>query len=80
MQKLPPKNVNNGLLQAFDSLALFYGACADVEIDEYQNYSKAQGALAESIKCLNRIPAADRDPAVKNRLDQFTRSLDLVSR
>ncbi|KAI8812149.1 hypothetical protein BJ742DRAFT_706226 [Cladochytrium replicatum] len=40
--------------KAFESLAGFYEACAQVEIDEYQNYEKAHGALRESIKCLNK--------------------------
>ncbi|XP_068003113.1 intraflagellar transport protein 140 homolog isoform X1 [Melanerpes formicivorus] len=38
--------------RALDLLAGFYEACAQVEIDEYQNYEKAQGALTEAYKCL----------------------------
>ncbi|XP_046855391.1 intraflagellar transport protein 140 homolog isoform X2 [Xenia sp. Carnegie-2017] len=40
--------------RALDSLASFYDACAQVEIDEYQNYEKAAGALSESYKCLSK--------------------------
>jgi hypothetical protein len=29
----------------------FYEACAQVEIDEYQNYDKAMGALTEAYRC-----------------------------
>ncbi|NWY05934.1 IF140 protein, partial [Nothoprocta ornata] len=40
--------------KALDLLAGFYDACAQVEIDEYQNYEKAQGALTEAYKCLSK--------------------------
>ncbi|XP_077980431.1 intraflagellar transport protein 140 homolog [Glandiceps talaboti] len=40
--------------RALDSLAGFYDACAQVEIDEYQNYDKALGALSEAYKCLTK--------------------------
>ncbi|XP_022095457.1 intraflagellar transport protein 140 homolog isoform X2 [Acanthaster planci] len=40
--------------RALDSLAGFYDACAQVEIDEYQNYDKALGALSEAYKCLSK--------------------------
>ena len=36
--------------KAFDLLGWFYQSCADVEIDEYQNYEKALGALNEALK------------------------------
>lgn len=39
---------------ALDSLASFYEACAQVEIDEYQNYDKALGALGEAYKCMSK--------------------------
>jgi intraflagellar transport protein 140 len=40
--------------KAFDSLALFYDACAQVEIDEYRDYEKALNALRESLKYLSK--------------------------
>nr|CAB3255295.1 intraflagellar transport protein 140 homolog [Phallusia mammillata] len=46
--------------RALDSLAGFYDACAQVEIDEYQNYDKAIGALTEALKCLTKAKMADR--------------------
>ena len=40
--------------KAQESLSSFYDACAQVEIDEYQNYEKAFGALNEAHKCLTK--------------------------
>uniref|UniRef100_A0A8D3ARL3 Intraflagellar transport 140 homolog (Chlamydomonas) n=1 Tax=Scophthalmus maximus TaxID=52904 RepID=A0A8D3ARL3_SCOMX len=40
--------------RAPDLLAGFYEACAQVEIDEYQNYEKALDALTEAAKCLSK--------------------------
>lgn len=40
--------------RAPDLLAGFYEACAQVEIDDYQNYEKALDALTEAFKCLSR--------------------------
>eukprot|EP00439_Symbiodinium_sp_Y106_P082105 s1139_g21.t1 len=36
--------------KAYDKLASFYDACAQVEIDEYRDYEKAGGALREALK------------------------------
>jgi len=38
--------------KAYDKLAAFYDACAQVEIDEYRDYEKAGGALREALKYL----------------------------
>ncbi|XP_055220877.2 intraflagellar transport protein 140 homolog isoform X5 [Gorilla gorilla gorilla] len=59
--------------RALDLLAGFYDACAQVEIDEYQNYDKAHGALTEAYKCLAKAKA-------KSPLDQETRLVQLQSR
>ncbi|KAK9530527.1 hypothetical protein VZT92_012023 [Zoarces viviparus] len=40
--------------KAPDLLAGFYEACAQVEIDDYQNYEKALDALTEAFKCLSK--------------------------
>merc|ERR1719355_587202 len=50
--------------KAYDKLASFYDACAQVEIDEYRDYEKAGGALREALKYLHKhIGAADEsDP------------------
>lgn len=35
---------------AMDSLALFYEACAQLEIDDYRDYDKAITAMNEAIR------------------------------
>jgi intraflagellar transport protein 140 len=40
--------------KSLESLAGFYDACAQVEIDDYQNYEKALGALNEALKCMTK--------------------------
>ena len=40
--------------KSFKSLALFYESCAQVEIDEFQNYEKALGALNEAESCYHK--------------------------
>ncbi|KAM6155253.1 intraflagellar transport protein 140 homolog [Rhynchocyon petersi] len=59
--------------RALDLLAGFYDACAQVEIDEYQNYDKAHGALTEAYKCLAKAKA-------KNPLDQEAKLAQLQSK
>mmetsp|Transcript_1689 Transcript_1689/g.4984 ORF Transcript_1689/g.4984 Transcript_1689/m.4984 type:complete len:471 (-) Transcript_1689:448-1860(-) len=47
---------------AYDSLAAFYDAYAQMEIDEFRDYEKALGALKESREQLERLrKGADRD-------------------
>lgn len=52
--------------KAFDKLASFYDACAQVEIDEYRDYDKAGGALREALKFVTRAagPGNEGDPRV----------------
>uniref|UniRef100_A0A915BTC4 Uncharacterized protein n=1 Tax=Parascaris univalens TaxID=6257 RepID=A0A915BTC4_PARUN len=38
--------------KAYELLASFYEACAQVEIDDYRDYSKANAALAEAQRCI----------------------------
>ncbi|KAF6271471.1 intraflagellar transport 140 [Rhinolophus ferrumequinum] len=59
--------------RALDLLAGFYDACAQVEIDEYQNYEKAHGALTEAYKCLSKAKA-------NSPLDQETKLAQLQSK
>ena len=47
--------------KAFDSLANFYDACAQVEIDEYRDYEKALGAMKEAKRQLDKSNAANTD-------------------
>ncbi|ERL85430.1 hypothetical protein D910_02850 [Dendroctonus ponderosae] len=57
--------------KAQDLLANFYVACAQVEIDEFQNYEKALGALTEASRCLHKI-TNPIDPS------QIQRAMDIV--
>uniref|UniRef100_A0A8C1ZWI1 Intraflagellar transport protein 140 homolog n=1 Tax=Cyprinus carpio TaxID=7962 RepID=A0A8C1ZWI1_CYPCA len=59
--------------RALDLLAGFYEACAEVEIDDYQNYEKAYGALTEACKCLTKAKA-------ESKLLILTHRLSLVKR
>uniref|UniRef100_A0A8C1IK27 Intraflagellar transport protein 140 homolog n=1 Tax=Cyprinus carpio TaxID=7962 RepID=A0A8C1IK27_CYPCA len=59
--------------RALDLLAGFYEACAEVEIDDYQNYEKAYGALTEACKCLTKAK-------VESKLLILTHRLSLVKR
>merc|ERR1712232_908307 len=52
--------------KAYDKLATFYDACAQIEIDEYRDYDKAAGALQESMKYIAKAvgPGSENDPRV----------------
>ncbi|KAM7541711.1 hypothetical protein Aperf_G00000003534 [Anoplocephala perfoliata] len=56
---------------ALTSLAAFYEACAQVEIEEFQNYEKAIGALTEAYKALSRAESVAND----NRREERLRSI-----
>jgi intraflagellar transport protein 140 len=43
--------------KSFESLANFYDACAQVEIDEYRDYEKALGAMKEAQRQLEKSTA-----------------------
>ncbi|KAM6423733.1 intraflagellar transport protein 140 homolog isoform 2-T2 [Liasis olivaceus] len=65
--------------RALDLLAGFYDACAQVEVDEYQNYEKALGALTEAYKCLSK--AKTRSPVEQeNKLALLQSKMALVKR
>ncbi|XP_037392907.1 intraflagellar transport protein 140 homolog isoform X2 [Pygocentrus nattereri] len=65
--------------RALDLLAGFYEACAQVEIDDYQNYEKAFGALSEACKCLNKAKSRSGDET-DQRLAELTQRLALIKR
>ncbi|XP_069761379.1 intraflagellar transport protein 140 homolog isoform X2 [Narcine bancroftii] len=65
--------------RALDLLAGFYDACAQVEIDEYQNYEKALGALTEAYKCLTKAKMRNQDE-VEERLGQLQNKLTTVKK
>ncbi|XP_076624343.1 intraflagellar transport protein rempA [Colletes latitarsis] len=70
--------------KAMDLLANFYVACAQVEIDEFQNYEKALDALNQASRCLSKV-ITPRDPnihkravdLVNNRIATIRRYLDI---
>uniref|UniRef100_A0A673FYT9 Intraflagellar transport protein 140 homolog n=1 Tax=Sinocyclocheilus rhinocerous TaxID=307959 RepID=A0A673FYT9_9TELE len=65
--------------RALDLLAGFYEACAEVEIDDFQNYEKAYGALTEACKCLTKAKGRSGDEADRKLLI-LTHRLGLVKR
>uniref|UniRef100_UPI00398F7C73 intraflagellar transport protein 140 homolog n=1 Tax=Pristiophorus japonicus TaxID=55135 RepID=UPI00398F7C73 len=65
--------------RALDLLAGFYDACAQVEIDEYQNYEKALGALTEAYKCLTKAKMRSQSEQ-EERLGQLQSKLTMVKR
>lgn len=71
--------------KALDSLSSFYEACAQVEIDDYQNYEKAMGALNEAMKYLSRAKMKDfatqeaRVGVLQNRISLTQKFVDIRS-
>ncbi|KAF5887911.1 NLR family CARD domain-containing protein 3-like isoform X1, partial [Clarias magur] len=65
--------------RALELLAGFYQACAQVEIDDYQDYEKAYGALTEAYKCLSKAKSRHGDET-DERLSQLTHHLTLIKR
>ncbi|XP_040583059.1 intraflagellar transport protein 140 homolog [Lepeophtheirus salmonis] len=63
--------------KAYDNLSWFYSACSEVEIDEYQNYEKALGALNESLKCLDK---SNESFNYEERLRELKRVIGLVTK
>lgn len=63
--------------KAFDLLGWFYHACADVEIDEYQNYEKALGALTECIKCLEKAGESGKNA---EKIMEISKNMELISK
>ncbi|XP_046604167.1 intraflagellar transport protein 140 homolog [Neodiprion virginianus] len=70
--------------KAMDLLANFYVACAQVEIDEFQNYEKAFDALNQASRCLSKVTTPrDRNlhkranDMVNNRMATIKRYLDI---
>ncbi|CAK9076435.1 unnamed protein product [Durusdinium trenchii] len=62
--------------KAWDKLAAFYDACAQVEIDEYRDYDKAAGALREALKYMTKATGEgdERVASLQQRIalvDQF---------
>lgn len=62
-----------GALGQVVGLGVLTVSFTQVEIDEYQNYDKAHGALTEAYKCLSKAKA-------KSPLDQETKLVQLQSK
>ena len=75
-----------GAVQAMDSLATFYEACAQIEIDEYRDYEKALQAMHEAARHAGKIKGDDmerdaRVAAINNRIgivETFVRAHTLI--
>ena len=52
--------------------------CTQVEIDEFQNYDKAVGALSESLKCLGKVKA--RTPSIEAKMQFLKDRISLISK
>ena len=71
--------------KAFESLANFYDACAQVEIDEYRDYEKALGAMKEAKRQLDKSNAANKtskQQMLEKRitcLEQFCEARELMN-
>lgn len=50
-----------GKAKSFESLANFYDACAQVEIDEYRDYEKALGAMKEAMRQLEKSQSGEKE-------------------
>ena len=55
----------------------FYEACAQVEIDEYQNYDKALGALTEAYRCLEKAGDQMRLDELKDNMKNIKEFVDI---
>ena len=58
--------------KSFESLANFYDACAQVEIDEYRDYEKALGAMKEAQRQLEKSAAQGKDMKTRLLQDRVT--------
>ncbi|XP_060521943.1 intraflagellar transport protein 140 homolog [Cylas formicarius] len=63
--------------KALDLLANFYVSCAQVEIDEFQNYEKALEALSEASRCLQKI-SGSKEPVQIQRASDIVRHRQTV--
>ncbi|KAJ3023410.1 hypothetical protein HKX48_003327 [Thoreauomyces humboldtii] len=55
--------------KAWENLASFYESCAAVEVDEFQNYEKALGAMKEAAKVVEKIKDGSKRTTVLDALD-----------
>lgn len=62
--------------KSFDSLANFYDACAQVEIDEYRDYEKALGAMKEAMRQLEKSTGENKEV----KLSRMKRRVQVIER
>lgn len=62
--------------RAHSSLSRFYESCAQIEIDEYQNYEKALDALSEAEKALSKDTNALNMDELKHKKSLVSRFID----
>ena len=67
--------------KSMESLASFYEACAQIEIDEFQDYEKAMSALAQAYKCIT-AGAEGSDESIKSEdlLNSLKAKLTVIKR
>ena len=58
---------------------IFFHCLLQVEIDEYQNYGKALGALGEALKCLGKVKTKN-PAALEAKINFFKDRIELVKR
>ncbi|KAJ3153303.1 hypothetical protein HDU89_000934 [Geranomyces variabilis] len=63
--------------RAWENLASFYESCAAVEVDEFQNYEKALGAMREAAKVVEKIKEPERRVGT---IHQMENKIALLSR
>lgn len=62
--------------KSFESLANFYDACAQVEIDEYRDYEKALGAMKEAQRQLEKSQADGKEM----KLSQMKKRIGIIEK
>ncbi|KAL1494371.1 hypothetical protein ABEB36_009980 [Hypothenemus hampei] len=66
--------------KAQDLLANFYVACAQVEIDEFQNYEKALAALGKASRCLLKITNPVNPSQIQRAMDIVQQRYSMVKK
>lgn len=63
-----------------DLLANFYVACAQVEIDEFQNYDKALDAINQASKCLSKVTTPHDQEIQKRAIEVVNTRMIIIKR
>ncbi|KAJ3184909.1 hypothetical protein HDU85_001600 [Gaertneriomyces sp. JEL0708] len=64
--------------KAYTSLCDFYASCAQLEIDEYQNYAKALSAYTQALKSLLKAPSSEG--GIASRVRTLQEKIGLITR